>query len=319
MKTYRDPPHDVVTETTFGGLDNWDSEYFIFIAQHGYRKIEQTMAFFPLYPLLMHALSNTLFYPLTLFMHYRSVVLISGVTVNFVTFPLAAVTLYLLTHELTRDRRLSFLASALFCINPASVFMTAVYSESLFVLFTFLGLLFLEKSYGWSAAVSFAMAAATRSNGILLCGFLAFKWLLNLSDAYKRSESIYRYLAFVVQTFMVCVLQCATVLLPFAAYQYYAYTLYCPASFANSLSHPPPVQWCDWDSILPPLHYSHVQSYYWNVGFLRYFQLKQIPNFLLATPMILLAVFCLTKFVAAVRSTLDKEKKKESSVWLRCV
>ena len=44
-----------------------------------------------------------------------------------------------------------------------------------------------------------------------------------------------------------------------------------------------------WSDKLIPLPYSYIQDSYWNVGFLRYFELKQIPNFLLAASMILLS------------------------------
>lgn len=37
-----------------------------------------------------------------------------------------------------------------------------------------------------------------------------------------------------------------------------------------------------------PNLYSHIQSAYWGVGFLRYWQWKQLPNFLLAAPALLL-------------------------------
>ena len=302
MKAHRRPPHDIITETAFGGLDNWDSEYFIFIAQHGYREFEQSMAFFPLYPLLMRTLSYTVFYPLSFFTSYRSVALISGVAINFIAFPLTTSALYLLTHEITHNRRLSFLAAALFCVNPASVFMTAVYTECLFAMFAFLGLFLLEKHWDWLAALSLSLAAATRSNGILLCGFLAFKWLLYIHDAHsKHTGRFSQLLGYALKRFFITALQCVIVLLPFAVYQYYAYTLYCTrrvnsVNIDDTNSNLNKNNWCSWDSLLPPFHYSHVQSYYWNVGFLRYFELKQIPNFLLATPMMLLSVYCLVRF-----------------------
>lgn len=280
------------------------------------------MAFFPFYPLLMCALSNTLFYPLTFITSHRSVVLISGVAINFVAFPFAASALYLLTNEITRNRRLSFLAAALFCINPASVFMTAVYTECLFAMFTFLGLLLLEKGYDWPAALSFALAAATRSNGILLCGFLAFKWLLCIHDAHLKHYGFSQLLLYAVQRVFITALQCTITLLPFAAFEYYAYTLYCskPTNSVDTHSINSSPSWCQSESILPPLHYSHVQSHYWNVGFLRYFQFKQIPNFILASPMILLSLFCLAKFssvlILDMKTAADKEQKQHMN-WLR--
>ena len=49
-------------------------------------------------------------------------------------------------------------------------------------------------------------------------------------------------------------------------------------------------EWCN-DQI--PLPYSYVQDHYWKVGLFRYFELKQVPNFILATPILyLLATHC---------------------------
>ena len=51
--------------------------------------------------------------------------------------------------------------------------------------------------------------------------------------------------------------------------------------------------WCD---KLIPLPYSYIQDSYWNVRLLRYFELKQIPNFLLAAPMILLSSYAVLTY-----------------------
>lgn len=52
-----------------------------------------------------------------------------------------------------------------FCFNPASIFYSAVYTESLFAATSFLGMLLLEEKKFWSAVALFALSGAARSNG----------------------------------------------------------------------------------------------------------------------------------------------------------
>lgn len=54
--------------------------------------------------------------------------------------------------------------------------------------------------------------------------------------------------------------------------------------------------WCAWRV---PSVYAHVQSAYWNVGALRYYQWKQIPNFLLAAPAMALTAWGAVRFFSA--------------------
>ncbi|KAG0055911.1 hypothetical protein BGZ83_007034 [Gryganskiella cystojenkinii] len=68
----------------------------------------------------------------------------------------------------------------------------------------------------------------------------------------------------------------------FVGVQAYGYALYCSGQFSSLDARP----WCNKPI---PLIYSFVQDFYWNVGFLRYYEIKQIPNFAMAAPMIILS------------------------------
>ena len=300
MKDHRHPPHDVITETLMGGFDNWDSEYFLFLAQHGYSRYERTLAFFPFYPMNIRLFGNTILLPLSFITNQRSVYLISGVLLNFIFFPIAAVILYLLTLEVSKCRRISVLAAALFCINPASVFMSAAYTECLFSLLTFSGLLGLQKHCPWTSSALFALAGATRSNGIVLCGFIAYYCISKIYASFISTKSL-DILAFkVLKILFSAFVQCAIAILPFVLVQSYDYYLYCREQLPNSdstaaESHlpPSPPPWCLWKL---PIPYSYIQEHYWNVGFLRYYEWKQIPNFILASPTVLLSAYCCWKY-----------------------
>jgi phosphatidylinositol glycan class V len=85
-------------------------------------------------------------------------------------FCLAALSLHRLTLRVLAAHkdcdRLANLSLLFFCCNPASVFYSAAYSESLFAAATWLGLLLLPGRH-WAAVGALMVAAAARSNGIL--------------------------------------------------------------------------------------------------------------------------------------------------------
>ncbi|XP_068426313.1 palmitoyltransferase ZDHHC18-A isoform X2 [Clinocottus analis] len=302
---------DSAVEWLLGGLSRWDAEHFLFIAERGYL-YEHNFAFFPLLPVVLRGLAETLLRPLSGWLSVRGRLLVAVALGNSGLFLLSAVALYALSRVVLQDRRLALLSSLLYCITPANVFMTAGYSESLFAALTFGGLFLLEKGFIFRACLALSIATAARSNGLVNIGFLLYLPSLHAicqirvyRTTTKGCSKVFRYVLAVVRVLLTSLLGTAIIALPFCAFQYYGYRTFCTPSLSLERIPPallslaelkgyrvpdengPPPLWC----MKPlPVLYSHIQDVYWDVGFLRYFELKQIPNFLLAMPMATLGI-----------------------------
>lgn len=256
----------------------WDSVYYVRIAQCGY-EYEQPYAFLPLLPLCMRFLSKTVFAPLVPLMGYRAVLALSGYILNNIAFVFAALFLYKLTLIVFKDSKAALRATSLFCFNPASIFYSSIYSESLFSLLSFAGVYYFLSGVNWKALLLFAMSSAARSNGVINAGFFLFQAMHHSYDAFfKQKQTL-----LALQVLIVGCLRSVCVFVPFFIFQLYGYLNICfgETSFEGSRS------WCN---ARVPYLYGFIQSHYWEVGFLRYFQLKQLPNFLLASPILLLGM-----------------------------
>lgn len=164
----------------------WDAHYFMHIAQYGYTH-ENTLAFFPLFPLLVRCVAAIIGIPLLYILNYYSVLLISAVLINFILFVRTALVLHKLSEHVLRDETLAYHAALLFCLNPASVFFSAPYSEGLFAFLTFSALLFNEMHSSSSfAAVMFGLASAARSNGLVNVGFVLYRKLQDCSNYFYK-------------------------------------------------------------------------------------------------------------------------------------
>lgn len=294
---------DQLVEGLLGGLSHWDAEHFLFIAEHGYL-YEHNFAFFPGFPLVL-LLGAELLRPLWGLLNLRSCLLISVALLNSLFSALAALALHDLGCLVLRCPRQAFYGALLFCLSPANVFLTAGYSEALFALLTFSAMGQLERGHSWTSGLLFALATGVRSNGLVNIGFLIHSQCQGFFSSLMVHNALRQLLKLMGSVF----LSVFTLGLPFALFQYYAYTQFCLPGSAHPIPQPllqlavdqgyrtaegnkPP--WCSWGL---PLIYSYIQDIYWNVGFLRYFELKQVPNFLLAAPMAILVAWATWTYV----------------------
>lgn len=149
---------------------SWDSQYFLTIAHNGYYSTESMLAFFPFFPWLVRFVGLYLLMPisclLSLNLSLISLISISAFIINLICFIISGHLLYKLTMHLFNDENMSYTIVLLFAYNPASIFYTAFYTESLFTMLTLmaLSLLYIGQNI-FLATLLFSLSAFTRSNG----------------------------------------------------------------------------------------------------------------------------------------------------------
>ncbi|XP_041069305.1 palmitoyltransferase ZDHHC18-A [Carcharodon carcharias] len=311
---------DALLEIVLGGFSRWDAQHFLFIAEFGYI-YEHNFAFLPLFPVSLRAMAETVLRPLQWLLNLHSRLLLAAVLLNMLIFVLSAVLLYQLGVVVLQDRRLASLSSLLFCLTPANVFMSAAYSESMFVLLVFSGMLHLEKGRPLISCILFSLSTAVRSNGIVNAGFLFYSQLRHCSLYVRHKlkvtekDSYKSWFNLVLRSVLLVATGIVMIMLPFVLFQCYGYLMFCKSTVNPALDIPQPLLQLardkgyrvpDKDSMLPswchhryPIIYTYIQDTYWNVGFLRYYQLCQLPNFLLAFPVVALGVWAVWQYVCA--------------------
>lgn len=170
----------------------------------------------------------------------------------------------LLTGAGRQHSRIPYVASVLHILTPASLFLSAPYTESLFSFLNLAGMLcyaesrsaassspisFQEIAYKFSSGLMFAAATTIRSNGLL-------SGLVLLYDVSRYAPPLLSTRLSVHDMFRI-VVTCASgslIALGFVVPQYLAYLSFC--SISNSAARP----WCE-KSV--PSIYSWVQSHYW--------------------------------------------------------
>lgn len=299
---------DIVVDTLTDGLTRWDGQYFLHIANSGYT-YENTLAFFPLYPVCIRVAAEIIYWTQVDYglIHFSSALKLGAVAVNVLFFVLAALVLLELSRKVLKDERLAYRAALFFCINPASIFFSAAYSESLHALLSFYVMLKVERAFTFQMGILLALSTGVRSNALLNLGFAAYKGVKVIArelvihrrlKQLGRAELSETIVNIIGDGAVPCICSAFMSVAPFLLFQWYAFTEYCGVTkpkmnFGENIEEygqihhlkmpdAEPSVWCHGNV---PIPYSYVQSHYWNVGFLQYFQFKQIPNFLLAFPL----------------------------------
>lgn len=160
----------------------WDAGWYLDIARHGYTFVpgkQSNVAFFPLYPYLVRLVHY--FIPLP---HDAGWLLI-GIIVSNGALLVALVYLYRLV-RLDYDRSTAARVVLYLCVFPTTLFLSAIYSESLFLALVISSFYYARAARWFAAGALSAAAALCRAPGVLLVVPLAFEYLSQREFEWRR-------------------------------------------------------------------------------------------------------------------------------------
>ena len=156
---------------------NMDGVVFMLIARSGYEQAQ--LPFFPLFPASIHLVQQLTHGPY----------IYSGLLASCIFFLLA---LWMLAKLLTLEHKsnLFFLVVLLYLSFPTGHYLTAVYNDSLFVLFSLSTLYFGRKhQYHWAGVFGF-LAALALLNCLALAFFLGVEYLIQLEPSLQQQPNL---------------------------------------------------------------------------------------------------------------------------------
>jgi hypothetical protein len=160
------PDFPVLHNRILGMWGTWDASWYLQIADRGYLADTNSLAFFPLYPLLIGLFGRLL----------GNSYLVVGLLISTV---LAWVTLVLLHRLVAFDFHLHLARRTVLylCVFPVAFYLFAVYTEALFLVWVLLFFLAIRQWHRWWwAGLLAALATLTRGPGVLLIIPLAWEW-----------------------------------------------------------------------------------------------------------------------------------------------
>lgn len=119
------------------------------------------------------------------------------------------------------------------------------------------------------SCIFFVLSGTVRANGLLYSGFFLFTLISKRLSILSRIKLL---------------LYAIVIFIPFLSFQYLGETYFCGKD---------PQPWCGSQYI-----YQYVQKKYWNNGWLAYYEVKQIPNFMIASPFIVLSIYGIMNYIS---------------------
>lgn len=292
-------------------LTKWDAARFLNLALNPairdpycdeagchFEASEQAHAFFPLFPNILGQVSllAAKLLPLALLPPtFEALLVLCGFLLNTFCLVVATLSLFHLTKSILppsisedQQSRIAMTTCLVYGVwNPASVFFATNYSESLFSAMTLLGYCLFQSQTILGSGLGILVWTAgsyARSNGILQSLWLLL-YAVSKSCLYMSQEKTkWSSKKMILQAYS-AIVAAIIIAQPMKWHDTKGIDRHCQTDLPQAPG------WClitlKKDSLFSL--YSYVQRVHWNVGFLNYYEWKQIPNFLLAAPILLLA------------------------------
>lgn len=153
-------PYGQPLDTLIAPGARWDSVWYLAVAHSGYGADAARPAFFPLYPLALRLVGSDI---------------VAGIALSLACFAVAAVLLHRLT-VIELGAAAAGPAVTALALFPGSLFFSMVYSEALFLVLS-VGAVYAARTgrWPWAGALG-ALAAATRSAGVVTLVPLVALW-----------------------------------------------------------------------------------------------------------------------------------------------
>jgi len=168
---------------------NWDSGWYLKIAQDGYQYLSgeaSNVVFFPLYPLLIRVL--------TWILHNQE--LLAGLIISHLAISVTAIFLYKLV-RIDYSSKIAWRSVAYLLLFPASFFFASVYTESLFIMLAVLSFYFARRERWLAACLMGLLLGLTKAWGAAIVVPLFFEYLQQKHYSLKYVQTNIFYLLIV--------------------------------------------------------------------------------------------------------------------------